>query len=149
MLQAFRYVLAHLRVLAARGADSCPLLPASPDDLTILSREATFYRLPELSLAAAGAAGARAAATAGANAALPSRVASATADETVDIWAKASRMQLEFQSVYVTICNPTGLQFSDEEKKVCAVDPPQLAACSQRGCGVGCCARTLPSARRT
>ena len=38
-------------------------------------------------------------------------------DDTTDIYSKASRMQLEFQSVYVTISSSNGLQFTEEERR--------------------------------
>jgi hypothetical protein len=121
-LQAFRYVLAYLR-LAASAAESnpSPLLPSKADDLELLKQEARFYRLPDLeaNVVAALANAADASATipnAMVTGSIPAAAANGVVDDTTDIWNKASRMQLEFQSVYVTVSSPNGLKFTEAER---------------------------------
>lgn len=132
-LQAFRYVLLYLRAVAheasstapsastsnaaARAAKSLPL-PAAASDLTILLAEAEHYELPELESQVAAALKATPTQCITHNGAVSaSTTAAGVVDDTTDIYSKASRMQLEFQSVYVTISSPNGLQFTEKERQ--------------------------------
>ena len=127
-VQAFRHILLYLR--AVHAAESSGLkpsklpspaanLPSSRDDLAILLAECQFYELPDLE---AEVAKALKAAPTVSQSITPGGTVSATTvagvvDDTTDIYSKASRMQLEFQSVYVTISSSNGLQFTEEERR--------------------------------
>jgi hypothetical protein len=134
-VQAFRYILLYLRKLASSDASSASLqnqpaksgraaaqavtLPASRDELAILQQECQFYELPDFEAEVSKALKAHPSVS---HSLTPSGSVSATSvvgvvDDTTDIYGKASRMQLEFQSVYVTISSSNGLQFTDEERR--------------------------------
>ena len=132
-MQAFRYVLLYLRAVAHETASSAPAaspsnaaaraakslpLPAAASDLTILLAEAQHYELPELEAQVAAALKATPTQCITHNGAVSaSTTAAGVVDDTTDIYSKASRMQLEFQSVYVTISSPNGLQFTEKERQ--------------------------------
>lgn len=133
VLQAFRYVLLYLRAVAqemssaapapspstaaVRSAKSLPL-PAAAPDLSILLAEAQHFELPELEAQVAAALKATPTQCITHNGAVSaSTTAAGVVDDTTDIYSKASRMQLEFQSVYVTISSPNGLQFTEKERQ--------------------------------
>jgi hypothetical protein len=119
----FRYVLAYLRSVNTTTSDG-PLkimLPSSMDDLKILKDEALFYRLPELESSVRSAIASASSASASSrratvNGPISAAAANGLVDDTNDIWNKASRMQLEFQSVYVTISSSNGVVFTEAER---------------------------------
>lgn len=125
-VQAFRHILLYLRALYAAESSGlkpnkqpAPNLPSSRDELTILLSECQFYELPDLEIEVAKALKAAPTVT---QSITPGGTVSATTvagvvDDTTDIYSKASRMQLEFQSVYVTISSSNGLQFTEEERR--------------------------------
>ena len=123
-VQAFRYIIAYLRSVATSGDSTqvTPLLPSRTDDLEVLKQEARFYRLPDLesSVSAALANATESSAAINPSAAvtgsIPATAANGVVDDTTDIWNKASRMHLEFQSVYVTVSSPNGLKFTEQER---------------------------------
>lgn len=93
-------------------------LPSSRDELAILLGECQFYELSELEAEVSKALKAAPTinqSTPGAN--VTATTVAGVVDDTTDIYSKASRMQLEFQSVYVTISSSNGLQFTEEERR--------------------------------
>ena len=125
----YKRQIAYLRQVARNDAAApAPVLPGAPEELKHLKREAQFYKLPDLAAAAAAALEAASAAptaassptapgsAAATNGTITAAAASTMHDDTTDIWNKASRMQLEFQSVYVTISSPEGLLFTEAER---------------------------------
>jgi hypothetical protein len=97
------------------------MLPSSVDDLKILKEEAHFYRLPELESLVRSAVTSASSASASprpttTNGPISAAAANGLVDDTTDIWNKASRWQLEFQSVYVAISSANGVLFTEEER---------------------------------
>ena len=96
----------------------------------MLKQEAKFYRLTDLensctaaqSAASNGGGGGGGGgettpiAPATVTGSIPAAAANTVVDDTADIWNKASRMQLEFQSVYVTVSSPNGPKFTEAER---------------------------------